>query len=116
MAEHKILIHPEGRVLAVLPSDHKWGKRDLEICTAKDVSLTETQVSDCKHGKMKIDGAGKLGLRPEEEWPETIQAKQEREAELVAQLQPKLEGVDESVLRAVDDLLAPHIIDETERL
>lgn len=106
--KHKLLMRPDGVVLACIPLDKfvKWGKRDLEGGRyAKEMSLTETQVHDIRHGKTNMDGEGKLALRPETEWPETIMAKQEREAEVLDLLRPKLEGVDEDTLRAIDDLL-----------
>ena len=85
--KQKLVVNSSGVILAVLPIDHKWGKRDLE--SGRYEKLVDDTVENIEHmrkRRMVIGSAGKFILLPEAEWPETIQAKEEQLAEIESAL------------------------------
>ena len=76
--KRKLLINHNGEILAVLPVDHKWGKRDLDGGRyEKLVDDTEANLVCMRRHRMKVE-ADKLVMKPEKEWAEAIQAKTEQ--------------------------------------
>jgi len=74
----KLSVHPDGTILGVVPVDHVWGPRDLEGGRyQKKIDMPRPAIEHMRKRRMHIDKSGKFAMLPEEEWPETLQAKQE---------------------------------------
>ena len=77
--KQKLLINHKGNILNVLDADRVLsGSKTLTHGRYEKVfDLSSRKLDHIKHRRMHIDKSGKLALLPEEEWPETIEAKQE---------------------------------------
>ena len=90
--KQKLLINRDGVILNVLPVDHKWGRRDLDGGRyEKLVDEEEFVISDMRKRRIAVDKDGELYMKPEDKWPETIQAKQEQLAEVTDKLKAQID-------------------------